>query len=231
MILDFDANMVNYKGKEADDYSLQLAAGPEFHLNQADSLTLQGVGLMRWYGGKVASRQVGAKVTYRHDIRKSDRIGFQFEGRYNGSDFGDGYTGLQFAAAGTYEHIIGKSEIASLAVYGRRELMQLDAYSNKTIGVNLGIGGELPLGINAGLSGGVGYTRYDAPPATLLAKNLTAEDRHDLRLNARIYAGLRKVRVMGFSPSIEYQFQQASGNFALYESTRHRFQFKLAHYF
>ena len=32
ILVDLDANMVNYEGKQFDDYSVQLAAGPEFRL-------------------------------------------------------------------------------------------------------------------------------------------------------------------------------------------------------
>ncbi len=85
-VFDFDAGMVNYDGKQNDDYTLQLAAGPEFRINKETSLTLQGVGLMRWYGGQVAARQAGAKLGVQHDLGKGQRVGLQIDGRH--SDFG-----------------------------------------------------------------------------------------------------------------------------------------------
>ncbi len=142
------------------------------------------------------------------------------------SDFGEGYTGWQLSAAASYERIVGKSAIASVSIFGRRDWMGIEAYSNTTVGVNLGLGAELPLGINAGISGGVARSAYDAPQMFFLADN-----RKDWRYNARVYAGLRKIRVLGFSPSVEYQFQQIDTNYTLYRSTRHRVQFKLARYF
>lgn len=229
IVADLDASMVNYDGKQFDDYSLQLAAGPEFRVSPATRLTLQGVGLMRWYGGNVAARQAGGKATLQFDIATGKRVGLQFDGRHTDSDFGEGYTGWQLGVVATYEQVIGKSAIASLALYGRRDLMKLESHSNGTIGATLGIGAELPLGINAGVSGGVSHARYDAPQPFFAER--PDQRRADWRYNARVYAGLRKIRVLGFSPSIEYQFQKVDTNYALYRSNRHRAEFKLARYF
>ena len=107
--------------------------------------------------------------------------------------------------------------------------MKLESHSNGTVGASLGIGAELPLGINAGVSGGVSYARYDAPQP-FFAEH-PDQRRTDWRYNARVYAGLRKIRVLGFSPSIEYQFQKVDTNYTLYRSDRHRAEFKLARYF
>ena len=172
-------------------------------------------------------------MTLQTDVGRGKRVGFQFDGRRTGSDFGPGYAGWQLGAVATYEQIIGKSAIASVALYGRRDLMELNSHSNRTLGVNLGIGAELPLGINAGVSGGVSRAIYDAPyePFAPVSADATMQRRKDWRYNARIYAGLRKIRVLGFSPSIEYQYQRVDTNYALYRSNRHRAEFKLARYF
>ena len=98
--------------------------------------------------------------------------------------------------------------------------------ANTSMGISLGLGGELPLGINAGISGGVSHARYDeAQPIFSLDR------RQDWRYQARLYAGLRKIRWWGFSPSVEYRYSRVDTNYRLYQSNRHRFEFKLARYF
>ena len=226
IVADLDAVMVNYKGKQADDYSVQLAAGPEWRLGNRTSLSLQGVGLYRWYGGNLAARQFGAKLSLQHDLGPSQRIGLQLDGRHTDSAFGEGYRGWQLGGAATYEQVVAKSAIASISLSARRDFMKLAAFSNSSFGLNLGIGGELPLGVNAGVSGGVSHARYDEPQYFF-----SSERRKDWRYQARAYLGLRKIRVLGFSPSVEYQYTQVQTNYAIYRSTRHRVQFKLARYF
>ncbi|HKX77733.1 MAG TPA: surface lipoprotein assembly modifier [Novosphingobium sp.] len=226
IIADSSVAMVNYAGGDYDDYTAQLAAGPELQLSQATQVSLEAVGLYRWYGGEVAARQYGSRLTLQHDLAPTKRIAFQIDGRRTESDLSSGYTGWQIGANASYEQVIDKSAILSASLYARRDIMELDAYSSKTAGVSLGIGGELPLGINAGLSGGVSYSRYDAPQYVF-----SFDKRVDWRFNARAYVGLRQIRVAGFSPSVEYRFLKVDSNYDLYASTRHRFEFSLARYF
>ena len=104
--------------------------------------------------------------------------------------------------------------------------MKLAAYSSSSGGVSLGLGGELPWGVNAGLSGGVGFAAYDEPQYFF-----SAEKRQDTRYHGRVYLGLRKLRWHGFSPSVEYTYSQVETNYDLYRASRHRYEFKLARYF
>jgi hypothetical protein len=226
MVSDFDADSVTYKDSDFSDYSLQFAAGPELALSDKTDVRLQGVGLYRWYGGKVAARQYGAKLTFQHELTDSQRIAVQFDGRRSESELNTGYTGWQIGANATFEQVIGRSAILSASVVARRDAMEADFYSSKTLGLNAGIGAELPWGINAGLSGGVTWSRHDDPQPLF-----SAERRQDWRYQARAYAGLRQFRVAGFSPSIEYTYMKVDSNYDLYRSDRHRFQFKLARYF
>jgi len=132
----------------------------------------------------------------------------------------------QVGVNATHEQVVAKSAIASASLYARREFMNFDAYSNSAIGANIGIGGELPMGINAGVSGGVSYAKYDDPN-----RFFSFDRRSDWRYQARAYVGLRKLRIFQLSPSIEYRYSQVDSNYDLYRSERHRFQFKLARYF
>jgi outer membrane protein len=226
IVADLDANMVNYKGKDVDDYSLQISVGPELRLGQSSTLSLQGVSLFRWYGARLAARQFGAKLSFQRDVGTNQRVAVQVDGRHSDSAYGEGYQGWQIGAAASYERVVAKSAIVSASVSGRRELMQVAAYSNTSVGFNLGIGGELPLGINAGIYGGATHAVYDAPQTFF-----SAEPRRDWRLQARAYVGLRQIKVMGFSPSVEYNYSKVSTNYAIYQSTRHRVEFKIARYF
>lgn len=226
IVADLDANMVNYEGKDVDDYSAQLGIGLERRLGKNSTLALQGVTLYRWYGGNLAARQFGAKLSFQHDLSATKRIGFQFDGRHTDSDFGEGFKGWQVGLAATYEHVVAKSAIVSASVFARRESMQLAAYSSKTAGFNIGIGGELPFGVNAGVYGGISRAVYDQPQTFF-----SADPRRDWRYQARSYLGLRQIRLMGFSPSIEYNFSDVATNYTLYQATRHRVEFKIARYF
>ncbi len=226
IVTDFDADSVTYQDSDFSDYSLQLAAGPELALSDVTDLRLQAVGLHRWYGGEVAARQYGGKLTVQHELGGSRRVAIQRDGRRSESELNRGYTGWQLGANATYEQVIGRSAIVSASVLARRDAMDSDFYSSSTVGLNAGIGAELPYGINAGLSGGATWSRFDDPQPVFSDK-----PREDLRLQARAYAGLRKLRLGGFSPSVEYQFSKVDSNYALYQSDRHRFQFKLARYF
>jgi hypothetical protein len=55
--------------------------------------------------------------------------------------------------------------------------------------------------------------------------------RQDWRYNGRAYIGLRSVRVLGFSPSVTYNFSKVDASLPLYKNERHRVAFTLARYF
>ena len=226
IVSDFDVDSVTYEDADYSDYSVQVAAGPEVALSDRTDLRVQAVGLYRWYGGEVAARQYGGKVTFQHEFEGSRRLALQLDGRRSESELNRGYTGWQVGANATFEQVVGRSAIVSISALARRDAMESDFYSSRTLGLNAGIGGELPWGINAGLSGGVTWSKYDDPQLLF-----STQERKDWRYQARAYAGLRQIQVAGFSPSVEYQFIKVDSNYDLYKSDRHRFQFKLARYF
>jgi len=226
LLVEGDFQGVNYKGQAADDFALQLAAGPEITLTDSDTLTLQGFGLQRWYGGKSASTGGGARLGYQHDYENGNRIGLSVDGRYAVSGFSDSYTGWSLSAQAAYERVIARSMIAYAAVFGRRELLNSKSYSGNEIGLNLGIGGDLPKGVSLGVSAGVSHASYDAP--VLIFSN---SPRKDWRYNARVQLGLRSVRLLGFSPSVTYNFNRVDSSLGLYRTDRHRVRFGLVRYF
>lgn len=226
MLLDVDTQAINYAGKDYDDFTVQFAAGPELALNDETRVSFQALGSQRWYGGKTANRAFGGRATLQYELAEGQRVGVSLDARHNDSGFSKGYDGWQMGAYATYERVINRSLIASATLFGRRESLIADANSGTEFGANLGVGGELPLGINAGVSGGISKQAYDA--ANLFFSN---DPRKDLRLNGRVNLGLRSVRMLGFSPSVTYSFSKSQSSISLYDTTRHRLRFGLARYF
>ena len=226
LLLDADSKIINYKGEEADDIVIQVAAGPELRIARYASLSFQAVGLQRWYGGQLATREYGGRFGYQQALSEGQRLGFELDARRTDSQLSDAYSGWQLGANATYEHLVGKSLIASASVFARRDLLNADGFSSFNYGVNLGIGGELPLGLNAGVSASVSRSEFDAP---LLL--YSTEKRQDWRGSARAYVGSRKIKFLGFSPSIDYNYSRVDSNYDLYKMNRHRVNFKFARYF
>lgn len=226
VLIDADGQVINQRGTSADDISALIAAGPEVTMKSGARLSVQALGVRRWYGGKLAQSGGGARISFQQNLSQGQRIGFQIDGRRVESGYGDAYAGWQTSAYATYERVVHRSLVASATLYARREALGLDAYSNSEFGTSIGIGGELPHGINAGLSGGISRVLFDDPLPILSPK-----DRKDWRLNARAYLGARSLRVLGFSPSVTYTYNRAESSLDLYRTSRHRLQVGLARYF
>ena len=116
--------------------------------------------------------------------------------------------------------------VASVTGFARREPLRLNAYSNTEVGVIAGIGGELPFGLNAGLTGQASRAAYDAALPLF-----GPAPRQDWRLQGRAYLGARSLRFRGFSPSVTYTYTTTRSNISLYDADRHRVELQLARYF
>ena len=226
LLVDSDAQGVNYKGTANDDYTVQLAAGPEIRPTEASSISLQALGLQRWYAGDRAVTQIGARLAVQHAIGETQRVGVTLDARHSASGLQQDYSGWNFALYTTFEQVIARSMIASASVFARADRLNEAAYSSNEFGLSLGIGGELPHGINAGITGTASRATYAAPLAAL-----SNDPRADWRLAGRLYAGVRSLRLMGFSPSVSYTYTLNASSLSLYESKRSRFAFSLARYF
>lgn len=225
-LFDADSKVVNYKGKASDDIVSQIAFGPELRVAKYTSISLQAVGLQRWYGGHLSTREYGARLGLQKALSEGQRIGIELDGRRTKSKLSDSFSGWKLGANATYERLIGKSLIASASLFARRDLLESKGYSSVNYGVNLGIGGELPFGLNAGVSASISRSKFDE--ALLLYSD---DQRKDWRAYGRAYVGSRKVKFLGFSPSIDYNYSRIDSNYSLYEMNRHRVNFKLAKYF
>jgi hypothetical protein len=226
MVVDASGQFTNQRGTDADDLSALIAAGPELTLKNDARLAVQAVGYTRIYGGTVAQQGPGVRVSYQQNLPKGQRVSGLIDVRKIDSHFSPAYDGTSYSAYLTYERVIRRSMVASATVYARRDDLRSDSYSSKEIGVNLGIGGELPKGINAGLSTGISRALFDEPVLML-----DPDSRKDWRFSGRANIGLRSIRVLGFSPSVTYTFTKTSTNVPLYRNERHRVEFALARYF
>ncbi len=226
LLVDGDGRFVNYQDRIADDFQLQLAIGPEVRIGSTTSASAQVLAEERYYGGRHLNRDFGAKFGLQKVLNAGQRIGFAIDGRKTKSFIAADYSGWQIGSNATFEKVVGKSLIASVSVFGRIDDLGAKALSSKSYGVNVGIGGELPFGFNAGLSASVSRAKFDAPQFSY-----SNDPRNDWRYSTRAFLGVRSISLMGFSPSLEYVFARNASNYTLYDSTRHRANFKLSRYF
>jgi outer membrane protein len=216
----------NYRGKANDDISADLAVGPEFNIADDTTLAVQALGSQRWHGGDRANTGYGLRASLQKELNGGNRFGFSLDARRTNSGFASAYDGWQFGGYASYEHGISKTLLASASVYARRDLLTASSYSDKEVGLSLGLAGELPLGLTAGVSGGVSKSWYDSPLGIL-----SSSARNDLRLNGSFNLGLRSLRMMGFSPSVNLSYVKNQSNVTLFDSERKRIRFALARYF
>ncbi len=226
LLIEASGQFTNYKGTAQDDISTDLAIGPEIDLNEDTTLTVQALGAQRWYGGERANTGFGLRAGVQHDLSDSLRLGVSVDARHNRSGFSDAYSGWQIGAQASLERVIARRFIASATIFGRRDALTSNSFSGFEVGAGLGFGGELPLGLNLGVSGGASRAWYDAPLAIF-----SPDTRKDWRLNGRVQLGLRSIRVMGFSPSVTYSYSASLSTLELYKSKRSKVRFALARYF
>lgn len=226
IIADFDSVGTNYSGALYDDYQVQLAAGGELRLADDIRVTVQALGAQRWYSGAVASRQAGVKAGLQLGIGDRQRIGMQLDARRTNALFDNAYDGWQIGAYASYERAVSRNIVASLGVFGRRDLLTADAFSNKEYGVSVGVGGELPMGFNAAVSGTTSRATFDAP-LPIFSRN----SRKDMRYTARATLGNRKFAWMGFSPEVSVAYTLNDSSIRYFAMDRVRLRFGLARYF
>lgn len=223
---DANGQAINYRGKDADDISALIALGPELTLKDGARVGVTALGARRWFGGKLATSGLGGRMSFQKELSGGRRFGLQVEVRDQESGYGAAYGGTTYNAYASYERVVSRSMIASAVLFARRESLQAEAYSSTEVGGNLGLGGELPWGINGGLSAGLSRALYDAPIAYF-----SSDSRHDWRVNGRVYLGLRNIRVAGFSPSVTYSYSESFSNLGFYDTRRHRVQFGMSRFF
>jgi hypothetical protein len=225
-LVDVDTNGTNYAGSDFDDYTGQVATGLAYTISQRSSVSLEGVAAKRWFGGKAVSEQLGIKAGAQHLLDNTRQIGVQFDLRHTHALFNSGYSGWQGGIYATYEQALAPALVVSAGPFLRRDWLNERAYSNTEVGGNIGLGGEMPLGVDFGLSAGVSRAIYDAP---LLF--FDTAPRKDWRIVAKATLGDRKIRVLGLSPQISWQWTRIDSTLRLYDISRSRVELSLARYF
>lgn len=225
LLVEADGRGTNYQGETADDLTALVAVGPEWQRDDT-RLAVAATAGRRWYGGKLAQSTAGGRLAVQTMLGQGAQIGAQFDARRVDSGFSPGFDGWSVAGNLTYERVIRRSFVASATIFGLWEPLRSKAYSNRETGLATGMGGELPFGLNAGISGGISRAWYDAAVPLL-----GSDPRRDWRYHGRVYVGARRWRYLGFSPSVTYTFRSAASNIGLYDFDRHRLEFAFARYF
>lgn len=226
LLVEADGNFTRYDNPTFNDLTLQLAVGPEWRLSSATTLSVEVLGNEHIYGATSAGTAEGVRTNFQHNYASGARYALTLDARRTVSGFADDYSGYEFAGYATYEKVMFKSLIGSATLFARRDALNGAPYASLELGGALGIGGELPRGINAGVNLGLSHADYDAALLTL-----SPDIRHDWRLNVRGYVGLRSIHVAGFSPSVSVTYNRNGSNYALYDSQRTRVRVGLMRYF
>ena len=226
MLVDFYGNANNYSGVTYDDFMVQLAAGPELRLSQKASISGQLVGAQRWYGGKSVSHQLGGKIGGQVSLSDRARAGVQLDARHTTALFDSNYSGWQLGLYGNVERALSKTMVGSAGLFVRRDALRSPTYSNTELGASLGVAGELPLGISYGLNGTLSRALYDAPMGIF-----SNDPRRDWRLGTSLTVGNRKIRVLGFSPTVQLSYARTDSTLPFFANDRLRLRMAVARYF
>lgn len=219
------ANFTNYKGSDFDDLGATVSVGPSRQFGNNLRVGIGGSYSQRWYGGDVLNRGYGIRLSGEYRFTNASDLSAELSVRKTDNLLNNTYDGMQYGLSLSYQQAFKNQMTGSLGAIVQRSVLSDPGNSNLDAGLFAGLGAELPWGLNAGLSGQVSKTLYKAPNLLFLTT------RKDLRMNARAYLGLRSIRVLGFSPSIDYTYQYNKSNINLYEYNRHRVEFAIARYF
>lgn len=207
----------NYRGSAGDEGIATLAIGPERDWGDSRA-RLAATVTQRWYGGKAATRLAGVQLSASRDARAGSLVGLELSARAIDNLISDGYDGWQFGAALSYERPISRALAGAVSLFAKREQLRLADASNLESGLSLGLGGELPLGLNAGAS-------------VQLSRVWFGADRADWRFEGRASLGLRAMRLMGFAPLVSYSYASNGSTLGVHEYQRHRVEFSFSRAF
>ena len=223
--VDGEAYVVDYQDDLADDISLLLALGPEITFGSGVA-ALQVTTFRRDYGGSVANEGVGLRARYQRLIDEDERVTLYLDGRVFDSEYGAAYAGEQASAFLVYEVVFDPDLSGSLTLYGRREWLGFDAFSNTELGFYGGLNAYLGEHLAAGGSAGMTRVLFDDPFLTL-----SPRARRDWRLFGNIYLATRRPAFLGVTPSLSYTLGTTASNVSFYRTDRHRIRFNMARSF
>lgn len=216
--------MVNYRGNLGDDVIGTMAIGPQGSIGETQ-VKLAATGAYRWYGGRPATRLVGAQFSASRPVGDRGVLGLELSARSINNLVNNDYDGWQYGLAASYERPVSRALAASVSLFGKYEPLRAKAVSSFESGIALGFGGELPFGLNAGTSLQVSRAWFNAPSP------LFGLTRKDLRFEGRASLTLRTMRMMGFAPMVSYSYANVGSSVDLFEFGRHRVEFSFSRTF
>jgi outer membrane protein len=218
------ATFTNYNGTEFDDFGTTFSVGPSRQFNN----TRVGLGAtvsQRWFGGDILTRGIGLRAftetRLSHGADLSTELSLRKVDNFRNND----YDGGQLALSVTYEQPLKHQLVASFGLTAKHDILAQKEFGSTDVGLFAGLGAELPWGMNAGVSLQGGWNKFGE------ASFLFGKTRSDWRIDGQAYLGLRSIRFLGFSPSVNYSYAFNRSNISLYNYNRHRFEFSVARYF
>jgi outer membrane protein len=221
---DASVRVVNYSGADYDDVSINPALGFSRDIGRSTRIALAALFNQRWYGGDAASRSIGGRLSLQQLTGPKGQIKAEASVLRKTSLINEDYSGMQYNLSLAYDQVFGKSTYGSVTLFASRDALANGFFANSSGGFSLRLDTELPLGINGGVNASILRSWFDDPTSAFDA-------RRDWTLQGYAYLGLRSVRILSFSPSVEYRYTRNASNLPLYAFTRHRFEFALASYF
>jgi len=220
--VDGEASIVDYQEKIADDISLLLAAGPELTF-EGGVAAFQATLFRREYGGFLANEGFGVRGRYQRLLDEDERVTLYLDARIFESGYGEAYEGEQASAYLVYEVVFDPDLSGNITLYGRREWLGFDPFSNFEFGSYGGLNAYLSEHLAGGFSLGLTRVMFDDPFLTL-----SPIARRDWRLFGSVYIATRQPAFLGVTPSLSYSFNRTFSNVSFYRADRHRLRLGLA---
>ena len=220
--VDGEASLVDYQEQLADDISLLLAAGPELTF-EGGVAALQATLFQRDYGGLVANEGFGVRARYQRLLDQDERVTLYLDARIFESGYGEAYEGEQASAYLVYEIVFDPNLTGNITLYGRREWLGFDPFSNVEFGSYGGFNAYLSEHLAAGISLGLTRVLFDDPFLTL-----SPNARRDWRAFGSVYLATRRPAFLRITPSLSYSFNRTFSNVGFYRADRHRLRLGLA---
>jgi outer membrane protein len=216
--------VVNYRGSLGDDIIGSVAIGPQGKIGETE-VRLAATAANRWYGGRPATRLIGAQFSASRPVGDRGILGLELSARSINNLVNNDYDGWQYGAAMSYERPVSRALAASVSVFTKYEPLREQSVSSFESGLAVGFGGELPLGLNVGTSLQASRAWFSGVSPQF------GDTRKDLRLEGRASLTFRQLRMMGFAPMVAYSYASAASTLSLYDFGRHRIEFSFSRTF
>jgi hypothetical protein len=217
LAFDAESYAIRYPGEAGNDDSSALVAGGIALAGGGGSGVVQVTAFDRWYGGDSAMRGLGVRGNWRQDVEGGGHVALYVDARTFESDWGDPLTGRSASLYLSYDKPLDATFTAAGGIYGRRDWMRDDAFSNLELGAYGSLTHYLGKALTGGISAGLSRSWYDAPLVYL-----SPDERRDWRAYGSLWITTRKPVALGFYPSLTYTYNRTSSSVSFYKADRHR---------